>query len=115
MAAFMLHRPPTNLVLLAAKEETYQNACLLTKNIEDFFFSFGGKQVRRMGQQTGKRQDRKSNGSRQRNKRGASKVDQMTALRCYTGGDGVSGTGGEGGISDIPELAAFGGKKQRVS
>ena len=32
----MLHIPPTNLLLLAAKQEPYKKAYLLTKNIEEF-------------------------------------------------------------------------------
>ena len=32
----VLHIPPTNLLLLAAKQEPYTKACLLTKNIEEF-------------------------------------------------------------------------------
>ena len=32
----MLHIPPTNLLLLAAKEEPYKKAYFLTKNIEEF-------------------------------------------------------------------------------
>ena len=32
----MLYIPPTNLFLLAAKQEPYTKACLLTKNIEEF-------------------------------------------------------------------------------
>ena len=43
----MLHIPPTNLLLLAAKQEPYKNAYLLTKNTEEFT----GKKVKRMGQQ----------------------------------------------------------------
>ena len=31
-----LHIPPTNLLLLAAKQEPYKKAYLLTKNIEEF-------------------------------------------------------------------------------
>ena len=31
-----LHIPPTNLLLLAAKEESYKKAYLFTKNIEEF-------------------------------------------------------------------------------
>ena len=31
-----LHIPPTNLLLLAAKQESYKVAYLLTKNIEEF-------------------------------------------------------------------------------
>ena len=32
----MLHIPPTNLLLLAAKQESYKKAYLLTNNIEEF-------------------------------------------------------------------------------
>ena len=31
-----LHVPPTNLLLLAAKQESYKNAYLFTKNAEEF-------------------------------------------------------------------------------
>ena len=31
----MLHKPPTNLLLLAAKQEPYKKAYLLTKNTEE--------------------------------------------------------------------------------
>ena len=32
----MLHIPPTNSLLLTAKQEPYKKAYLLTKNIEEF-------------------------------------------------------------------------------
>ena len=32
----LLHIPPTNLLLLTAKQEPYKKAYLLTKNIEEF-------------------------------------------------------------------------------
>ena len=32
----MLHKPPTTLFLLAAKQEPYEKANLLMKNIEEF-------------------------------------------------------------------------------
>ena len=32
----MLHIPPTNCLLLTAKQEPYKKAFLLTKNIEEF-------------------------------------------------------------------------------
>ena len=67
----MLHIPPTNLLLLAAKQEPYKKAYLLTKTIVRIFW----KKFRRMDQQTEKRYDRKSNRSRQKNKRGDSKVE----------------------------------------
>ncbi len=33
----MLHIPPTNLLLLTAKQESYKKDYLLMKNTEDFF------------------------------------------------------------------------------
>ena len=47
----MLHIPPTNLLLLAAKQEQYKKAYFLTENIEEF----SGKKFRRMGQQAEKK------------------------------------------------------------
>ena len=66
----MLRRKPTNLLLLAAKQEPHKNSHLLTKNIEEF----GGGGVRRMGKQTEKK-DRVINRAQQKNKRGDSKVE----------------------------------------
>ena len=48
----MLHIPPTNLLLLTAKQEPYKKAYLLMKNIEEFFFE---KKFRRKGQQAEKK------------------------------------------------------------
>ena len=70
----MLHIPPTNSLLLAANQEPYKNkkkGYLLTKNIGIIF----RKKFRRMNQQAEKREDRKSNRTRQKNKRGDSKVE----------------------------------------
>ena len=39
----MLHIPPTNYDFLAAKQEPYQKASLLTKNIEEFSGGGGGE------------------------------------------------------------------------
>ena len=50
----MLHTPPTNLLLLAAKQEPYRKAYLLTKNIGRFFW----KKFRRMDQQAEKKKIR---------------------------------------------------------
>ena len=47
----MLHIPLTNLLLLAAKQEPYKKAYLLTKNIGIFFW----KKLRRMDQQARKK------------------------------------------------------------
>ena len=67
----MLHIQPTNLLLLAAEQEPYKKAYLLTKNIRLIFW----KKFRRMDQQAEKRKDGKSNRARQKNKRGDSKVE----------------------------------------
>ena len=47
----MLHIPPSNLILLAAKQEPYKKAYLLTKNTGEF----SGQKFRKMGQQAEKR------------------------------------------------------------
>ena len=47
----MLHIPPTNLLLLAAKQDPHKKAYLLKKNIGRIFW----KKFRRMHQQAGKR------------------------------------------------------------
>ena len=47
----MLHIPPTNLLLLAAKQEPYKKAYLFTKNIGRIFW----KRFRRMDQHAEKR------------------------------------------------------------
>ena len=65
-----LHIPPTNLLLLAAKQESCKKAYLLMKNIEEFL----GK-VQKKGPTGRKRSDRKGNRTMQKNKRGDSKVE----------------------------------------
>ena len=67
----MLHIPPTNLFLLAAKEEPYKKAYLLTKNIE----AFSGKSSEEWTNRQGKKKIRQNNRARQKNKRGDSKVE----------------------------------------
>ena len=67
----MLHIPPTNLLLLAAKQEPCKTAYLLMKNIEDFFL----ENFQKNGPAGKKGQNRKSNRTRQKNKRGDSKVE----------------------------------------
>ena len=67
----MLHIPQTNSCLLAATQEPYQKDNLSMKNTEEF----SGRKVRRIGQWAQKREDRKSNGGRQKNKTGDSKVE----------------------------------------
>ena len=68
----MLHIPPTNLLLLAAKQEqhTHKKTISYQKMLQNFF----GK-VQKSGPAGRKRYDRKSNRTRQKNKRGDSKVE----------------------------------------
>ena len=64
----MLHIPPTNSFLLTAKQEPYKKAYLLMKNIEEF----SGKSLEK---RVSRQKDRKGNKTRQKNKRGDSKVE----------------------------------------
>ena len=78
----MLHIPPTNLLLLAAKQEPYRKACLLTKNTEEF----SGKIVQENGQ-AGRKKDKtgRVTGLGRRTREEIVKWNQMTALRFQTG------------------------------
>ena len=67
----MLHIPPTNLLLLAAKQEPYHKVYLFTKNIGEFSGKSSGEWTSRQG----KKKDRKSNRTRQKDKSGDSKVE----------------------------------------
>ena len=80
----MLHIPPTNLLLLAAKQKPYKKAYLLTKNNGIFF----GKKFRRMDQQAEKKKDKteRTTGLSRRTGQEIVKWNQMTALRFQTGG-----------------------------
>ena len=71
----MLHIPPTNLLLLAAKQEPYKKACLLTKNIKEF----SGKSSSRQ------KKTERVTGVGRRTKEEIAKWNQMTALRFQTG------------------------------
>ena len=44
----ILHIPPTNLLLLAAKQEPFKKAYLLTKNIEEFSGKSSGEWASRL-------------------------------------------------------------------
>ena len=66
----MLHIPPTNLLLLAAKQEPYKKAYLLMENIGEFSEKSSGECTSR-----GKKKVRQKNRTRQKNKRGDSKVE----------------------------------------
>ena len=78
----MLHISPTNLLLLAAKQEPYNKAYLLTKNIEEF----SGKKFRRKDQQAENDKTERVTGLGRRTREEIAKRNQMTALRFQTGG-----------------------------
>ena len=78
----MLNIPPTNCLLLTAKQEPYKKAYLLTKNIEEF----SGKEIRRKGQQAENDKTERVTGLGRRTRKEIAKWNQMTALRFQTGG-----------------------------
>ena len=86
----MLHIPLTNLLLLAAKQEPYKKVYLLTKNIEEF----SEKSSEEWTSRQKKRSDRKSNRTRQKNKRGYRKVESNDSPEILEQGE----------TSDIPSL-----------
>ncbi|WP_419629635.1 hypothetical protein [Thiolapillus sp.] len=78
----MLHIPPTNYLLLTAKQEPYKKAYLLMKNIEEFY----KKKFRRKGQQAENDKTERVTGLGRRTREEIAKWNQMTALRFQTGG-----------------------------
>ena len=88
----MLHIPPTNLLLLTAKQEPHKKAYFLTKNIEEF--SGKGLEERASRQKKTERVTGLGRGTREE----IAKWNQMTALRFQTGGE----------TSDIPSLPSRG-------
>ena len=78
----MLHIPPTNLLLLASKQEPYKKAYLLTRKIGRIFW----KKLR-MEQQAEKDKTEKVTGLGRRTREEIVKWNQMTALRFRMGGD----------------------------
>ena len=78
----MLHLPPTNLLLLAAKQEPYKKAYLSTKNIEEF----SGKSLEERTSRQRKKMTERVTGLGRRTREEIAKWNQMTALRFQTGG-----------------------------
>ena len=76
----MLHMPPTNLLLLADKQESYKKTYLLTKNIEEFS---GKSSEERTSRQ---KKIERVTGLRRRTRQETAKWNQLTALRYQTGG-----------------------------
>ena len=100
----ILHIPPTNCLLLTAKQEPYKKAYLLTKNIEEF----SGNLFRRKGQQAENDKTERVTGLGRRTREEIAKWNQMTALRFQTGGRQQTSPASlrghfeqEGGIDDI--------------
>ena len=78
----MLHIPPTNLLPLAAKQESYKKAYLLMKNIEEF----SGKSSEERNSRQKKDKIERVTGLGRRTREEIAKWNQMTALRFQTGG-----------------------------
>ena len=96
----MLHIPLTNILFLAAKQEPYKKAYLLTKNIRRIF----RKKFRRMDQKAGKK-DRKSNRTRQKNKRGDSKVESNDSPEIPDRGEDITSPAScRGVLVEAPQL-----------
>ena len=76
----MLHIPPTNLLLLAAKQGPHKNAYLLMKNIKEF----SGKSLEERTSRQKKTERVMGLGRRTREE--IAKWNQMTAMRLQTGG-----------------------------
>ena len=89
----MLHIPPTNSLLLTAKQEPYEKAYLLTNTIEEF----SGKKFRRRTSTQKKEKTEKVTGLGRRKRDVIAKWNQMTALRFQTGEE----------TSDIPSLPSW--------
>ena len=94
-----LHIPPTNLLLLAAKQKPHKKAYLFMKNIGEF----SGKRLRRKDQQAEKDKTERVTGLGRRTREEIAKWNQMTALRVRTGGGETSDIPGlPSGVDDTP-------------
>ena len=99
-----LHIPPTNLFLLAAKEEPYKKAYLLTKNIEEF----SGKSLEE--QASRQKKIERVTGPGRRTREETEKWNQVTALRFQTGGrhqTSPASLQGSCGSTSFPSLVFF--------
>ena len=87
----MLHIPPTNSLLLTAKQEPYKKAYVLTKNTEEFLEKV---QENRPAGRKKKEEDKieRVTGLGRKTREEIVKWNQMTGLRFQTGGE----------TSDIP-------------
>ena len=97
----MLHIPQTNLLFLAAKQEPYKKASLLTENIEEFCGKGSGEWA--SWQKEKKKKDRKSNRTKQKNKRGESKVEPNDSPEVPDKGETSDIPGLPSGVHCIPD------------
>ena len=79
----MLHIPPTNFLLLTAKQEPYKKAYLLTKNIQEC----SGKSLEERASRQKTIKTERVGGLGRRTRQEIAKWNQMTALRFQTGGE----------------------------
>ena len=77
----MLHIPPTNLLLLAAKQDPYKKADLLRKTVEEFSGKSSGEWTSRQKKENTETVTRQGRRTREE----IVKWNQMTALRFKTG------------------------------
>ena len=98
----MLHIPPTNLLLLAAKQEPYKKAYLFTKNIEEVSGKSSGEWASRQ------RQDKTERvaGLGGRIREDIVKWNQMTCCDSRRGVGCVCVCGG-GETSNMPDLLTY--------
>ena len=82
----MLHIPPTILLLLAAKQEPYKNAYLLTKNIEELYGESSEEWTSRQ------KKTERVTGLGRRTRAEIAKWNQMTALSSGHGGEDINYT-----------------------
>ena len=102
----MLHIPSTSSLLLAAKHESYNKACHSTKNIQEFSRKKSDREWTSILKKKKKRkEDRKSNKTRQKNKRGDSKVESNDSPEIPDRGE----------TSDIPGLPSGAGAAREFS
>ena len=79
----MLHIPPTNSLLLTAKQEPYKKAYLLMKHIEEF----SGESPKEWTSRQKKVKTERVTGLGRRTREEIAKWNQMTDLRFQAGGD----------------------------
>ena len=88
---YQCHIPPTNLLLLAAKQEPYKKAYFVTKTFEELSAKCSEEWTSR---QKKKDKTERVTGLGRRTREEIVKLNQMTTLRFQTGGE----------TSDIPGL-----------